>query len=466
MNISCPRLMIAGMSGDSGKTMITVGLARALTGQGLTVATFKKGPDYIDAAWLGSASGRACRNLDTFLAEPEAVKRSFMRNAHRTGVNLVEGNRGFHDGMDVEGSHSSAALSKLIECPVVLTLDVTKTTRSAAAFVIGSRMLDPGVNIRGVIINRVAGERHERVVRRSIEKHCGVPVFGSIPKLPPESRIPSRHLGLITPGEEGRIRELIDSLGRLAEKQLDLGGLLEVAQNAAEPEGETGAVPFTADGPKVKKARICFLNDSAFSFYYPENLEALEEAGAELVPVSALDAQELPGCEALYVGGGFPETHAADLADNRNFRESLFNAAQSGLPVYAECGGLIYMAESLSWKGKEYPMAGVFPVRMRMEEKPQGHGYTRYLVDEENPFFEKGVELKGHEFHYSRIEKGEVKSVFDVKRGTGCGKGRDGLLRWRVLGTYLHVHALGCPVWADGIVKAAEKFGKENTTWD
>lgn len=458
MLIPCPRLMIAGTSGDAGKTVITVGLARALRGQGISVTVFKKGPDYIDASWLSAAAGREARNLDTFLAEPETVKRSFITHAVQDGVNLIEGNRGLHDGLDVRGSHSSAALSKLIDSPVILVQDVTKTTRSAAAFVLGSRLLDEGVNISAVILNRVAGSRHESLVRRSIETYCGLPVVGAIPKLSPQRCIPSRHLGLVMPREEATVHERIESLGRMVEENLDLPQLMKFAQDVKKMVRDADPPEHL---PKRGKVRIGYLSDSAFSFYYPENLEALRAAGAELIALSALEASELPDCDGLYIGGGFPETQATALARNESFRDSLRRAAEAGLPMYAECGGLLYLAETLSWKGSEYPMTGIFPLRFRMEERPQGHGYVSWVVDGENPFFERGIELKGHEFHYSRPESRAMECVFDIKRGTGCGNGRDGLLRWNVLGTYFHVHALGCPAWAQGVVGAAERHRKE-----
>ena len=482
MPFSKPRLLVAGTSGDAGKTVVAVGLVRAWVRRGRPVAVYKKGPDYIDAAWLSAASGRPARNLDTFLADPAAVKRSFFSTALTKGVNLIEGNRGLHDGFDLEGSHSSAALSKLVECPVVLVQDVTKTTRSAAAFVLGSRLLDEDVKIAGVILNRVGGSRHESLVRRSIETYCGVPVLGALPKLPEESRIPSRHLGLVTPREEERNLELVERLGGTVAACCEADRLLEIARGAPEMElpPETGAEDRSGDvaGKEGgKRPKVCYLSDSAFTFYYPENLESLGAAGAELVPVSPLEAAVLPPCDALYAGGGFPETHAAALAENGSFRKSLFAAAAEGLPVYAECGGLVYMAKSLRWEEKEYPMSGIFPLGVEMGSKPCGHGYTRAVVDGSNPFFEKGTELKGHEFHYScpaspaplasfpagaqgAARAGGFESVFAVKRGTGCGGGRDGLLRWNVLGTYLHVHALGCPAWARGVLGAAERYAE------
>jgi len=458
MPVYCPRLMIAGTSGDSGKTIVSVGLARAWSGQGVTVYTFKKGPDYIDASWLSAASGETTRNLDTYLIEPEVVKRSFFQSAISDGINLIEGNRGVHDGMDVDGSHSSAALSKLIKCPVILVQDITKITRSAAAFILGSKILDEEVNIAGVILNRVAGTRHEMIARKSIENYCDTPVLGAIPKLSKEYDIRSRHLGLITPREESGIRELIEKHASAARKYIDLKRLEEIAGGASSLDKKFS--------PSISKKgsgdiRICYLNDLAFSFYYPENLEKLEDAGAELIPVSALDAKALPECDALYIGGGFPETHARVLTKNSSFRQSLYRAAEAGLPIYAECGGLIYLAKSLIWQGDEYPMAGVFPIRIKVSEKPQGHGYACYKVDCKNPFFKKGVELKGHEFHYSNPESFSDETIFEVKRGSGFGNGRDGMLRWNVLGTYLHIHALGCPQWAPGVVKAAKRYRKE-----
>ncbi|MHC4942197.1 MAG: nucleotide-binding protein, partial [Planctomycetota bacterium] len=226
---SCPRILIAGTSGDSGKTVVSLGLVGAWFRQGLPVAVFKKGPDYIDAMWLTAASGRTARNLDTFLAKPQTVKRSFIENAISDGVNLVEGNRGLHDGMDVKGSHSSAALSKLIQCPVILVQDVTKTTRSAAAFVLGSKLLDDGVDLAGVILNRVGTARQERLIRKAVESLCGVPVVGAIPRLDARDGIPMRHLGLVTPREKADIARLVDKLSQVAEKHIDLKGLLKIA---------------------------------------------------------------------------------------------------------------------------------------------------------------------------------------------------------------------------------------------
>ncbi|MBU0754775.1 MAG: hydrogenobyrinic acid a,c-diamide synthase (glutamine-hydrolyzing) [Planctomycetes bacterium] len=460
MPIECPRLLIAGTSGDSGKTVVTLGLARAFARQGLEVTAFKKGPDFIDAAWLSAASGRTARNLDTFLARPQTVKRSFIDHAVQNGVNLIEGNRGLHDGMDVRGSHSSAALSKLIQSPIILVQDVRKTTRSAVAFVLGSRLMDEDLEIAGVILNRLGTARQEDLIRRVFKAHCDVPVLGALPRFSPRHGIPMRHLGLITPQEKRSWESQIDHLADVMEARVDLKRLLKIARKAPALEGTRKVVSWHSDGCE-NKVRICYFSDSAFTFYYPENLEALKSAGADLIPVSALHARELPACDGLYIGGGFPETHAAALSKNSAFRRSLFKAAERGLPVYAECGGLVYLSDSLAWEGKVYPMAGVFPIPFVMEKKPQGHGYARALVDGNNPFFEKGTVLKGHEFHYSRPEKWAMKSIFEIKRGTGCGKQRDGLLRWNVLGTYVHIHATGCPAWAQGMVQAAKRHRKE-----
>lgn len=477
---ACPRILVAGTSGDSGKTVVTVGLVRAFARQGQPVTAFKKGPDYIDASWLAAASGKAARNLDTFLADPAAVRRSFEKHAVTDGINIIEGNRGLHDGLDVEGSHSSAALSKLIDCPVILVLDATKATRSTAAFVLGSQAMDKEVNIAGVILNRIAGARHEDIARRSIETHCGVPVVGAIPKLSDDHRIPARHLGLVTAVEQGGLEELIERLADAAAASIDLERVRAIAASAPamKPSKVAGTADQAPDASRAttggKRLRICYLSDAAFSFYYPENLEALEAEGAELIPLSALEARGLPDCDALYIGGGFPEVHATALSRNEAFRAGLLEAARNGLPIYAECGGLIYLAESLAWRGEEFPMAGIFPIRIEMFERPRGHGYAGIEVDGDNPFFAKGTKLKGHEFHYSRpagLEgpsglgapggPEEVKSVFDIERGAGCGHGRDGLSRWNALGTYLHVHALGCPAWAKGVIDAAERYRKD-----
>ncbi len=451
------RLVIAGTGGDSGKTVVSMGLAALWRQRGNKVAVFKKGPDYIDAAWLTFASGRTARNLDTYMMGAVGALDSFRRHRLTDGFNLIEGNRGLYDGFDHRGTHSTAALAKLLRAPVILILDVTKMTRTAAAVVLGCRHLDPEVNIAGVILNRVAGARHEGVVRRAVEEDAGVPVWGVLPRLrDAEPLLPDRHLGLVTPAEHPDLKGVLQRITNLVEQSVDVERLLESARQAPEME----ALPDPAPEPVDKTVRIAVFRDSAFTFYYPENLEALQAAGADLVAVSSLEDERLPDCDGLYIGGGFPETHAERLARNRALMESVKEHARAGLPIYAECGGLIYLCRSLKYAGRTFPMADVFPVDLEMQSRPQGHGYMEVIVDKSNPFFPVGSRLRGHEFHYSRAKRAlmDTDTIFDVRRGYGTADHRDGLQRWNTVAGYLHLHAAGAAGWAEAFVEAAGDY--------
>jgi cobyrinic acid a,c-diamide synthase len=460
MTESYPRIMIAGTSGDSGKTIFTLALLSAWRLEGISLRAFKKGPDFIDAAWLGWAAGSPVRNLDTYMMGFEVVARSFAEHAISEGLNLIEGNRGLLDGVDSEGTHSSAALAETLACPVVLVVSPTKVTATTAATVLGCRQLAPDLDLRGVVLNQVAGERHARVVRQAIEQHTGVPVLGALPKISGQL-LPSRHLGLVPPAEQEPAEALRDIMAKAVRENCDLDRLLDIARSArplpsALPEPVANASLEITD----KKVRIGFFYDSAFTFYYPENLEALQEGGAELVAVSALADKQLPPLDALYIGGGFPETHTEKLSENHDLQGAVQHAATAGLPIYAECGGLMYLAESLEWEGNHVPMAGVLPIRVRVHDRPQGRGYCRMVVDRPNPFFPEGTVLVGHEFHYSFLTGGAagVTTAYRVEKGRGCVAQRDGIVHGSTLASYLHLHALGCPEWARGLIRAAVAF--------
>jgi cobyrinic acid a,c-diamide synthase len=457
-----PRLVIAGLSGGSGKTLVSLGLLLAAAESGLSIRAFKKGPDYIDAAWLTWASGHPARNLDSYLMGFDAVAHAFVRHSAAAGLNLVEGNRGLYDGVDAEGTHSTAALAKALCAPVVLVVNVTKATRTVAALVLGCQKLDPKVHIAGVILNCVAGQRHEQVIREAIERECALPVLGAVPRADSGVLLPERHLGLVTPEEHRQRDNLRAGLISLTQNYLDTERLFAVAREAPPLEAAGDSARASADGHGL---RIGFLRDSAFTFYYPENLEALESAGAELVPVEALTAARLPSkLDALYVGGGFPETHAATLAANGAFLASLAEQARRGLPIYAECGGLMLLARSISWRGQTFPMADILPFGVEVCSTPQGHGYATVRVDSPNPFFAEGTVLRGHEFHYSRILPGVAMppTAFSVIRGTGCFVGRDGVVAGNVLASYVHLHAAATPEWARGLLEAARRRTPKN----
>lgn len=449
MTAPFPRLVVGGLSGDSGKTIVSLALVLAARRAGLPVRAYKKGPDYIDAAWLAWASGHPTRNLDTWLMGFPAAADSFTRTATQEGLNVIEGNRGLFDGFDAQGTHSTAALAKALHAPVVLVVDATKATRTVAACVLGCQKLDPDLHIGGVILNRCGPPRHQRVIREAIESVCGIPVLGAIPRI--ENPLPARHLGLIPPTEfEASEALLLEAVA----SHLDVQAFLALAASApSAPPAPPAPVAPPAVRLPGSPVTIAYLRDSAFTFYYPENLEALESLGATLLPIDSLHTPELPTLiDALYIGGGFPETHAAELAANHSFLTSIRDAASAGLPIYAECGGLMLLSRAVRIDGRSHPMAGVLPFEVEQCARPQGHGYVELRVDYPNPFFPTGLTIRGHEFHYSRISVGQAEAPVRA-----AGQAEAPVPPKNVWASYTHVHALATPEWAAGLVAAARQ---------
>ena len=464
-----PGVVVAGLRGGSGKTIISLGIAAAWKRKQIEVSPFKKGPDYIDAGWLSLAAGRPCYNLDTYLCTPQVVQDSFYSHSRHSDMALVEGNRGLYDGIDTDGSTSTAELAKLLNLPVLLVLDCTKTTRTMAALVMGCQQFDPDIRIIGVILNQVAGTRHQKKVTTNIQKFCRIPVFGAIPKLQSDD-FPERHMGLVTSAEHQSSIQALDAVRNMAQEHVDLDRLhhavIKDCRNADSVKKEGSArsrsiVPSITGHSSDPKVVVGVIRDSAFQFYYPDNLEALENAGAKLVFISPLNQERVPDVDALYMGGGFPEIHAPQLAENRSFRDHLNALARDGLPIYAECGGLIFLGQSICLHGHEYAMSGILPIWFGLSPKPQGHGYTQVKVVNKNSFFPLGDVLKGHEFRYSKILKIEYQDpdmAFFMERGKGIQDKKDGFQIYNTFGTYTHIHALGSVSWAPSLVKLARAY--------
>ncbi len=472
-------MVIAGLKGGSGKTTCALGIIKAWRDKGLNLIPFKKGPDYIDAGWLASAAGFPCYNLDPFLIGRQQVLSSFSLHISGADGAVIEGNRGLYDGMDVNGTYSTSELAKLLKAPVVLIIDCSKVTRTVAAMVLGCQRFDPDVNINGVILNQIAGSRHESIIRSSIEQYCNIPVLGAIPRLK-EEYFPERHMGLTPFQEHPEVEMALAANADIARKYLDLDWIWRIAKEAAPLEVCSGLedLPSTKEGKKGKEGigrlislssvtpqsspRIGVIKDSAFQFYYPENIEELERRGARIVEISALTEKVFPDIDALYIGGGFPETHAIALAENMGFRNSLKKAVEGGLPVYAECGGLMYLGEGIVLEDKTYPMTGVFPIVFGLDRRPQAHGYSIIEVEHSNPYYPVGITLRGHEFHYSRAlrigEKAGIYMAFIVRRGQGIKDRMDGICYKNTLATYTHLHALGASEWADGLIERAVSY--------
>ncbi len=463
-----PRLVIGAPQGRSGKTTFTLGLLRAFARQGIAVQPFKKGPDYIDASWHTAAAGQTCRNLDCFFMNKKEICKSVFDQSIEKNITIVEGAMGLYDGLDLLGSSSTAEVAKVTQSPVLLVVDATRMTRSIAAMVMGYQHFDPDVKIVGVVLNKVARVRHEKMAREAIEEFCKIPVVGAIPK-DINLSIPDRHLGLVTKGEIDETDKLLDYLADVISEHVNLDQILTLAQSApALPRYSESVVPnfnSTEYSPKNRSytPKIGIIQDASFSFYYPENIEALKALGAEVVPFSALIDSQLPNdLDGLYIGGGFPEVFAAQLEENGPLRREIRLAGEKGLPIYAECGGLMYLGRSIRTSSQTFEMVGLLPLDTQMETKPQGHGYT---IMEANPgqlWFTEKTEIKGHEFHNSRVINlaSDVKFGLNVKRGYGMDGQHDGIVYKNVFAAYNHIHALGCPEWAKGMIELAKIYSR------
>jgi cobyrinic acid a,c-diamide synthase len=453
-SLAIPRIVIAGLAGDSGKTLVAAGLIRALSRRGIRVAPYKKGPDYIDPAWLGAAAGRPAKTLDTYLMSDLALRAS-IAEAGNADLAVIEGNRGLFDGMDAQGTHSTAELARRLCASVILVIDVSKSTRTVAAMVLGCLALDPALPLAGVILNRVGTRRQEQLIRDVLASTTSVPVLGAIPRLKFEL-LPARHLGLLMPGERPDCKQALDQMADTVDEGVDWETIIHFA-GAAPPMPCNEVTAMRSSGNA--RATIGYLKDEAFCFYYAENLAALEAAGARLVPVSPIHDHTLPALDALYAGGGYPEEHAPALSANTAFRTALANRIAGGMPVWAECGGLMYLASSLIAKGGTFPMVGALPFTVEQTSRVQAHGYVAATVDVPNPFFSVGTKLRGHEFHYSKLAKvsGPLTSALLLGRGVGIGEGRDGLVQGRVFASYTHIFAPGTPAWAPALVRVARE---------
>lgn len=453
--VSIPRLMISAPHKSSGKTLVSLGVMYNLVQEGFSVNSFKKGPDYIDPMWHRLVTGSQCRNLDPFLMGAGNCLDSFVSNSDEKSFSLIEGNHGLHDGMDVDGADSSAGLAELLETPVVLVVDSQKMNRGAAAIVKGMQSMPPKACIKGVILNRLQGARQEEKQRSAIERFCGVPVLGAIPK-DDALAITERQLGLTTIDETADAETIIRNVGEKIASCCDLQAIRSLFSQA--PPLKTSQVK--AERKAIASVSIGVFMDPAFCFYYPENLEALAKNGAELVFINALEDASLPDVDGLYLGGGFPESFLRELSGNCSLLRDVREAARSGIPLYAECGGLIYLCSAAHYEGETYPLANVFPFEMGFQNKPVGHGYLDMKSVCDSPWFAKGERIRAHEFHYSKpFDSSEIDAYqFEVLRGFGVTGKRDGVLRGNLFASFAHLHAVANPGWARRFVALASDY--------
>ena len=451
------QVFISAAHKSSGKTLVSTGLCAVYRRRGMRVAAFKKGPDYIDPAWLTKASGGPCWNLDFFTMSQEEILACF--EAHRQGaeVTVVEGNKGLFDGLDVKGSDSNAALAVALDLPVLLVIDVTGITRGIAPLLAGYTGFDPDVRIAGVILNRVAGPRQESKLRAAIECYSDLPVLGAIGR-DPRLVIEERHLGLVPGNEDPEASARIEKIADVIEATVDLDAVLALTGRRQKPESVAISAPAKRAADKGDPVRIGIARDRAFGFYYPDDLDAFENAGAELVPFNTLEDEGLPQVEGLFIGGGFPEYFLEELSANVSLREDIRAFIENGGPGYAECGGLMYLSRSIAWQGSEFPMVGVIAGDTKVSNRPVGRGYMRLRAMPNHPWPQvqaaSGRTYNVHEFHYSSLEMidSPLTTVYSVDRGHGLDGTRDGIRVHNLLATYAHQRHVAANPWVNAFV--------------
>ena len=443
------RLFVSAAHKSSGKTTVCIGLCAALRARGEAVQPFKKGPDYIDPLWLGLAAGRPCYNLDAYLMGADEIRAQVARGMRGATLGIVEGNKGLYDGLDLQGSNSNAAMAALLGTPVVLVIDARGMTRGIAPLILGYQAFDPNIRIAGVILNQLGGSRHEAKLRAVIQHYTGVPVLGAV-QHDERMTIVERHLGLVPSNEAEGARSRIDEIAAHIAAQVDLDQLLAISRQAAPLQGSELAAEAAGGAP----VRIGIARDAAFGFYYPGDLDALRSAGAELVDFSALHDSHLPQVDGVFIGGGFPETHMEALAANESLRRELHDAIEAGLPVYAECGGLMYLARGIEWHGRRAGMVGVIPADIVMHKRPVGRGYVHLRETGRGlwprPPAPQAPLIHAHEFHYSSVENlaPDVAFAYEVERGHGIDGRHDGIVHKNLLASYAHLRDVAGNPWA------------------
>lgn len=462
---SFARLVIAGTQSGSGKTTLTLGLMAALQRRGYIVQGFKVGPDYIDPSYHTAVTGRKARNLDTWMMGEAGVREVFTRGSQGADVSIIEGVMGMYDGKDpLSNTGSTAEMSNLLQAPVLLVLNVASMARSAAAVVLGFQQLDPTVQIAGVLVNRVGSKGHYQLVKAAIEQMCGIPVLGYLTRQA-ELEIPERHLGLIPALERGEINPLFDALATAIEATVDLDAVYQLAVSAT---AWTAPAPVLFAGqPREAVVTLAVARDGAFNFYYAENLELLAWYGARLRFFSPLQGESLPAdADGLYLGGGFPEEYAHVLSEQTQFRQDLHAAMANQLPVFAECGGLMYLTEQLTTRdGSTVPMAGLIPAQVKMEAKLAALGYREVTALCDTLLLQRGERARGHEFHYSSLEQVDTGTWPFAYEAVGLrGVKQEGYATGQLLAGYTHLHFASNPQMVERFIAACAAYRAEKSS--
>jgi cobyrinic acid a,c-diamide synthase len=450
------RAVIAGTGSAVGKTTISTGIMRALSNE-FNVQPFKAGPDYIDPTYHGLATGNFSRNLDSFFMSDGQIRQGFENAMKSSGADfgIVEGVRGLYEGISaLDEVGSTASIAKALDAPVILILNSRSLVKSAAAIVIGFKTLDPSIKVEGVILNYVKNRKHYLKAKEAVEKLANTPVIGGIPRSE-AIRVEERHLGLVPAVERDNILQSIEKWGTVMAENVDLDAFIAIMKKSKKlPKGRE---PLWFEGNK-NRVKIGVAIDEVFTFYYKENLEALEANNAKIIPFSPLNDDEIPDVDGIYIGGGYPEIFAEGLESNESMRKSIYKYYNEDNPIYAECGGLMYLSKSINTKN----MCNVFNYPSKMTKNVQALSYVISEAQKDNIILKKGDIFKGHEFHYSKVDIGNSKPEFAFKiiRGTGISDSKDGLMAKNTVASYVHTHVAACPQFALNFTRNASSPDK------
>ncbi|KJS03885.1 MAG: cobyrinic acid a,c-diamide synthase [Peptococcaceae bacterium BRH_c4a] len=452
-----PRIVIAGVHSGVGKTTVATALMKALAKTGLKVQPFKVGPDYIDPGYHTAAAGRPCRNLDAWFLGADGVREMFVRSAAGADISVIEGVMGLYDGRGSGDEGSTAQVARLLKAPVILVLDARSMARSAAAMVLGYKSFDPELNLCGVILNRVGSERHCRLLTEAIEESTGIPVLGRLGH-GSEMELPERHLGLLPTAEKNNLSSLLDTMAHKIREGVSLEGLVSLA-GQAPPAPQPERLIFSENAAKPR-ARIGLVLDEAFNFYYRDGLELLGHLGAEMVDCSSLEGKLPADLDGLYIGGGFPEMFAREISQNLEFIMGVREGCARGMPVYAECGGMIFLSGAVTdFSGRRHKMAGIIPGETVMLKKRAALGYVTAVSLKDSILAPAGSRIKGHEFHYSTLQGMDPSHhAYLLKKEGEEGARPDGYSSGSLIAAYLHIHFAGCPREAGNFVGACAAF--------
>ncbi|MHB1546094.1 MAG: cobyrinate a,c-diamide synthase [bacterium] len=451
-------IYISAAKRNSGKTTISIALSRLLRNKGLSVQPFKKGPDFIDPMWLNIASGKRTYNLDFYFMSENKIRNHFIKHSLGSQISIVEGNHGLHDSFDIYGKSSNAEMSKLLGLPVILLIDVGELNRGVVPLILGFQEFDKEVDIKGIILNKVHSKRHEKNLLRAIKYYTDLKVVGNIPNNT-EFSVKQRHLGLLSTLSSEEVEKLVTEMSSKISEYIDLESIIKISKTANKSYPDIKDIKIKNNGVRRKfndrnLLKIGLAYDNAFNFYYNENLETLEDLGCEIIKFSPLNDAHLPDVDALYIGGGFPEIFSKDLQANISIRKEIKQKIEQGLPVYAECGGLMYLCKSIFYENNSNEMVGIIDADVKLTKKPKGHGYTKlapYIYEnyKEGLWFNKIKLIKGHEFHHSFLEMSpdRYKFVFKMSKGYGVDGISDGITYKNVLAGYTHIYSPSSPGW-------------------